>query len=320
MVPINAREVIQQLLNEQSFLDAITSIVLVLVFYFSHRIIKYYIAKSVTDPMVRQRYWDFSRNIAMLVVVALLAGVWMEQLKTVALLLIGLLAAFLIASKEVVLGVVGRVALAAAQPYEIGDRIRINGVAGDVVDIGLIYTWLLEVGGDQGERESTGRVVVIPNLWLTMYAIFNETRSHMYLWDELEMAFPLGIDVERAIKLITNETKVHLEDEIIKASKMVPKVIRSYAAKVPPVTPITYARLERSGGGHFIVLTLRFVVRARGRRGIRSGLFLYLMGRLQEKGIPLLGLKEGQELLHHDDPPEEEEGSASETPSPKDVF
>lgn len=104
--------------------------------YTLHRLVRYYVGRRTHDPMVRQGYWDISRNLTIFVGAAFLLGVWLEEMKTVSLLLTGLMAAFLIASKEVVLGVSGRIALATSSHFRVGDRILVNGVCGDVVNIG----------------------------------------------------------------------------------------------------------------------------------------------------------------------------------------
>lgn len=259
--------------------------------YTLHRLVRYYVGRRTHDPMVRQGYWDISRNLTIFVGAAFLLGVWLEEMKTVSLLLTGLMAATLIASKEVVLGVSGRIALATSSHFRVGDRILINGVCGDVVNIGLLYTWLLEVGGEHGENQSTGRVVVFPNLWLTLYQVSNFTHLHEFLWDEIELAFPASIAIPEAMELMNAEAEDYLKDEMQRAARALPRLIETYAARLPPVTPIVYCRLERTAlGDQYVVLTLRFVTQARRRRVSYSDLTQRLTVALRAKGIPLTGV------------------------------
>ena len=269
----------------------ISTAIVILVFIFIHRLTRFLVARRFSDPMVRQGYWDLSRNINLFLTAAIIGGVWLDEMKTVSLLLTGLMAAFLIAAKELVLGFAGRLSLATSHHFRAGDRIQINGICGDVIDIGILFTWLAEVGGPHGENQSTGKVVVIPNLWLTLHPVSNYTHIHDYLWDEMDFTFPAEIDLEKVMEFLRTETAIYMADEIELAQRRIPRISKEYAVRVPPATPIVYVRLEKDPSGrHVAVLTLRFITEARARRGQTSNLTLHLLELLRKKRIPLVGM------------------------------
>jgi small-conductance mechanosensitive channel len=256
--------------------------------YLLHVVLKTVIGQLVTRPEVRQGYWGLSRNLNLFLATALITAVWIEELKEISLLLTGLLAATLLVNKELFLGLTSRLMLSVIKQYEIGDRIRVNTVCGDVIDIGLLSTWLMEVDFHGVENQSTGRVVVIPHLWLTQYAVINLTRGHEYLWDEIELSFPPDIDGPKVITLLTTEAERLLHDEIEQARRDVRKLTERYASRNPPVTPITYARMVHLASGHqCLVLSVRFSVHARRRREVHSRLLLHLLAALKERGVPI---------------------------------
>lgn len=256
--------------------------------YLLHLLLKRVIAQLVSQPEARQGYWGLSRNLMLFLATSLVVAVWIEELKAISLLLTGLLAATLLVNKELFLGLTSRLALSIIKQYEIGDRIRINNLCGDVIDIGLLSTWLMEVSFNGVENQSTGRVVSFPHIWLSQHAVYNLTRGHPFLWDEIEFSFPPDVDGAAVTVLLAGEAERVLHDEIEQARRAVRKLAENYASRNPPVTPIAYARLVQHVSGHqILVLTLRFSVEARRRREVHSRLVLHLLRVLRERGIPL---------------------------------
>ena len=263
--------------------------------YLVYRIVGFYLHRLVTDTIHRQRYHKIARNLHLLISFALIVGVWTEELKTVTLLLTGVLAASLIAGKEMLLGLAARFHIAIVDPYEIGDRILINGICGDVVKIGLLYTWVMEIGG-AGERQSTGRLAIIPHFWLTQHALLNYTQLQDFLWEELEFNLSGKVDVPRVMALIGDEAKIYLKETIERPSRTFREIDPEMVVKRAPVIPVVYARLEHHGDGRqYIVLTLRFVAPARQRVEIRSNLSLRILSLLEAHGVTLLGLPAAEE-------------------------
>jgi len=274
-----------------------SSLVIILVMIALYRFARYAISHLVTRPESRQRYWSYSRLLFVVLGAVLLGAVWIEEVKTVSLLLTGLIAATMIVSKEVLLGVAGRLSLAVADHYELGDRITINGVCGDVINIGLLYTWLLEVANADVETQGTGRVVLIPHLWLVLHPVFNSTLGHEFIFDEVEVALPVDTKIEDALRLMTGVADKVMETQIAMAALDVPRLSRSYAAKTPPVTPIAYTRIRVLPSGHqYVSVFLRYSVRTRERRQMHSLLTIRLLAALRDSEITLYSAMHTLEL------------------------
>jgi len=266
----------------------LATIVLVALVYGAYIALKHSIGKRVKRPEARQSYWSLLRNIAFLLGTALVGAVWLEELKAVSLLLTGLVAALLVVNREVFLGLAGRVLLASSELYRIGDRIRIGDRSGDVIDIGLLTTRLMEVAYDGVELQSTGRILTIPHMWLADHAVVNSTLGHAYIWDEIPFAFPLDVDGAAVARLLEEEAAALLGPELAAAQLDVDKLVKTYASRSPPVTPVAYARVINHASGHQVLqITLRFTAPARQRRDLSSRLLLHLLAALKSRAIPL---------------------------------
>jgi len=151
----------------------------------------------------------------------------------------------------------------------------------------------LELGGERGERQSTGHVAWIPHIWLTQHKLVNFTHMHEYVWDELDMHFPLDTDRQALLRLLTQTADLLLADEIHRAKTSANNLAEVYAVRLPPVNPVCYMRLNQHQDGHqFLVVTLRYPVRARMTRPVHSRLLMHLLETLQTNGFVMHGYRQ----------------------------
>jgi small-conductance mechanosensitive channel len=119
------------------------------------------------------------RSIIFIILIIAFLVLWATQLYQFILSIAALGAALAIASKELILNFGGSFYRVFAHPFSIGDRIEVNDIRGDVVDVGLMSTQLLEVGPKDYTHQYTGRTISIPNSYFLTYEVSNETdNSH----------------------------------------------------------------------------------------------------------------------------------------------
>ena len=68
-----------------------------------------------------------------------------------------------VALREPLLSIAGRIAIFAGRIYDAGDRVQMGGASGDVIDIGFIYTRIMEIGNWIGGDQYSGRILQFPN-------------------------------------------------------------------------------------------------------------------------------------------------------------
>lgn len=119
-----------------------------------------------------------TRWVALSITVLGLVVIWADELHTMAISLVAIAAALVLATKELIMCMSGTLVRASGGSFEIGDRIEVEGVRGDVIDHQLLTTTVLEIG--PGHRP-TGRTVVLPNSVFLTAKIFNETLTDNYV-------------------------------------------------------------------------------------------------------------------------------------------
>ena len=268
--------------------QGLTTLVVVLLALLAHRLVRTLIDRSVTDPAHRQSYRSLARYLWILVGSVLVAGVWLEELTTVGLVLTGVLAALLIGLKEVFLGLMGRVVLAVVHPYRIGDRICINNVCGDVINLGLLYTWIFDSGGEDGSHQSSGRVLTFPHAWLFQHSITNASQMRGYVWDEMALEIPGEAPLAAIMSSIEAAAGTLGEADLAPARRATARIKRDFAVLLPPMEPKVYVTLPHdgvTGSPPRVCLTIRYIVPTRAIRDRRHQLTLAILPILRGAGV-----------------------------------
>ena len=268
--------------------QGLATLVVVLVALLAHRLVRNLIDRGVTDPAHRQSYRSLARYLWILVGSVLVAGVWLEELTTVGLVLTGVLAGLFIGLREVFLGLMGRVVLAIVHPYRIGDRICINNVCGDVINLGLLYTWVFDNGGVDGSQPSSGRVLTFPHAWLFQYPIANASQMRGYVWDEIALDIPGDAPLAGIMSSIEAAAETLGKADLGPARRAAARIKRDFAVLLPPLEPKVYVALPSdgvTGSPPRVRLTVRYIVPTRTLSDRRHQLTLAILPILREAGI-----------------------------------
>jgi small-conductance mechanosensitive channel len=99
-----------------------------------------------------------------------------------------------VALKDFIVGFLGWFVLMGKNGIRLGDWVEINGVTGEVVELGMFHTVLLETGNWTDSSHPTGRRVTFTNSFAIEGHYFNFSTSGQWLWDELQIVLPAGQD------------------------------------------------------------------------------------------------------------------------------
>ncbi|MCB9359051.1 mechanosensitive ion channel [Candidatus Woesearchaeota archaeon] len=126
-------------------------------------------------------------------------------------LFVGLLSAGLgFALQKPITAVAAWVMIVVKRPFEIGDRILIGDIKGDVRDITISHLYLDEIGGTVNSEERSGRTLIVPNHFLFDNSVTNYTLDHDYVLDEVVTSVTYESDLDAAMKLILKATKLYV--------------------------------------------------------------------------------------------------------------
>ncbi len=187
-----------------------------------------------------------------------------------------------VALKDFIVGFFGWFVLMGKNGIRLGDWVEINGVTGEVVEIGLFHTVLLETGNWTDAGHPTGRRVTFTNNFAIEGHYFNFSTSGQWLWDELSLVLPVDRDpfpiidaIRKKVLEATQESARQAEQEWQRAAHS--REMSSFSA-APAIT------LKPVIGG--VEVTVRYITRANERYRLRANLY--------QAAVELLGGKRFQ--------------------------
>jgi small-conductance mechanosensitive channel len=166
--------------------------------------------RNIEDKFVRMRYKRTVSYISFFIGLFLLLPIWLPSIRNVATFLGIFGAGFLIVTRDLWVCVVGWAYIMIRRPFVIGDRVQIGNVAGDVIDIRLMETSIMEVSSAEG-GQTTGRVVFFPNAKIFTES-FATTGAHVgHVFQELQVSLTANSDWKGAAELLEKSAKKQYE-------------------------------------------------------------------------------------------------------------
>jgi len=198
---------------------------------------------------------------------------WLESVRSVAVVISIVGAGLVVALQEVILCFAGWLLIIIKRPFTVGDRIEIGSVKGDVIDVRMFQTALLEVGNWVGAEQSTGRVVHIPNSSVFKERVFNYTKGFKFIWNEIKITVTFESNWQKAKEIILRHANPEIDKLKTKVQASIKKMAQEYMIHYEKFTPIVYVNISDYG----IELSLRYLTEVRERRSTQdriSGIIL----------------------------------------------
>ena len=206
---------------------------------------------QVDSEQLRLRWMVVARNTSLGVGLLGLVFIWGSQIQSFAISVVALSAAFVLATKELILCVSGSVLRAGSGAFSIGDRIEIGALRGDVIDISLLATTLLEVG--QGHQR-TGRSVTVPNSLLLSGPVVNETYMDEYVLHIVKVPVGQAEDWERAERALLEAGREACAKYIEAARRFMNQQSRRHGLPQNSVDPrVHLAMTDKQGELHLLL-------------------------------------------------------------------
>jgi small-conductance mechanosensitive channel len=246
-----------------------------------------------TRSGTRFQFWA-KQGVSLIVAAILILGVmsiWFDtpaQLASV-LGLIGAGIAF--ALQRVITAVAGYFVILRGKTFNVGDRILMGGVRGDVIGLTFMQTRIMEMGQSLREkdddrswvysRQFTGRIVTVTNDKVFDCPVYNYTHEFAYIWDEI--GFPLAFhqDFAKAEQIILDSANEHARTAKRLGKEEVKRLEERFGIDVGDIDPRVYWRITED----WLELTVRFLGPDHGIRGIKDRITREVIGGFDQANI-----------------------------------
>lgn len=247
-----------------------------------------------TRTGTRFQFWA-KQGVSLVIAAILILGlmsIWFDSPARLAgvLGLIGAGIAF--ALQRVITAVAGYFVILRGNTFNIGDRIMMGGVRGDVIDLTFMQTQIMEMGQspkEQGDapsmwirsRQFTGRIVTVTNGKVFDEPVYNYSRDFPYIWDEINLPIRYEDDRARAEQVLVDAARRHAVTRENIGDEEVKRLGERFGIEIGHIDPETYWRIT----DNWLEITVRFLAPDHGIRRIKDRMSRDILAGLDEANI-----------------------------------
>jgi small-conductance mechanosensitive channel len=240
------------------------------------------------------QFWA-KQGVSLVVAAILIVGVmsiWFDNPARLAAAigLIGAGVAF--ALQRVITAVAGYFVILRGKTFNVGDRIVMGGVRGDVIDLSFMQTRIMEMGQspkEQGDapsmwirsRQFTGRIVTVTNDKVFDEPVYNYTREFPYIWDEINLPVRYQDDHAEAERILGDAANRHAVTRAKIGDEEVKRLEDEFGIGVGDIDPQTYWRIT----DNWLEITVRFLAPDHGVRQIKDAMSRDILAALEKAKI-----------------------------------
>lgn len=239
-------------------------------------------------PMNDKKKYFRNRKIKIILTIMsliIIILIWGEKIQGIITLISFVSAGLTIAIREIIFNFFSGIYINFRKPFEVEDRIEIDGIKGDVINMHGLGFEMLEIGERVNAEQSTGRIVHVPNSYIFTKTLKNYTKVFKYIWNEMKFDIELDSDVEKTKEIIydilhNNEV---LKEIPKKTEDAVEEEIFEYRIYYNYLEPIIYTKIV---GGH-IELNLRYLVHPKKARDVEEEINEKILDEYRKGNIKL---------------------------------
>lgn len=214
----------------------------------------------------------FTGYIAMVLYVM---GVFSNQLSSIGVALGVAGAGIAFALQEVIVSIAGWIAISFGQFYNVSDRVMVGGIKGDVIDIGILRTTLMEIGEWIHGDAYNGRIVRVANSFVFKEPVYNYSADFPFLWDEITLPVRYGSDYALTRHILLEVANEIVGDYTASAEENWRRVVRKYLIEDAPLQP----SVSLAANDNWVQFTLRYITDYKKRRSTKDALFSRILER-----------------------------------------
>ncbi len=183
-------------------------------------------------------YYQICNIILTSINVIIIFILWDKFLDNIITIISFISAALTLALRELIFNFFAGIYIKLKKPFVIEDRIEVNGIKGDVINISTLNFEILEVNNSENGSQSTGIAINVPNSFALTAPIKNEDKNFKYIWNEIVVKTTLDADVEETKKKFL---EIINQNEVV---KRIPKKMQNEMEEISLDYRIYYNKLD----------------------------------------------------------------------------
>jgi small-conductance mechanosensitive channel len=279
--------------NAENGRKLLFSLAFLLIVWTLGRILRW-IARGASYSTERRAFWirqAISISVTLIGLIGLLS-IWFSDPARLATALGLVTAGLAFALQRVVTALAGYVLILRGKTFNVGDRITMGGIRGDVIALGFLQTVIMEMGEPpeaQGAdpsmwvqaRQYSGRIVTVTNAKVFDEPVFNYTRDFPFIWEEMHIPVSYNGDRKRAEEIMLAAVRRYTDEIEQIGEEALVRLEHRYFIKRSELTPRVFLRLT----DNWIELAVRFIVPNHGIRDVKDKISREMLDGFEKAGI-----------------------------------
>lgn len=235
--------------------------------------------KTIEDSKTYYRSVKVVSYIFVLLTILVIGRIWFRGMQSI-ITFVGLFTAGLaIAMKDLILNIAGWAYIIWKRPFRVGDRIEIEEIIGDVIDIEVFEFAMMETNNWVNADQSTGRIVHIPNSKILMQPLFNYSKGIPFIWNEVEIYVTFESNWKKAKKILEEIAVKYGEKISEKAETSIQNASKKFLLFNAKLEPTVYTSVHHKNS---ITLTIRYMCSYRKRRDSSQKIYEEVLERFNQ--------------------------------------
>jgi small-conductance mechanosensitive channel len=255
------------------------------------------LARAAFSGSRHERAYFWTRQVIRILSAAILllgiVAIWFDDPSRLATAAGIVSAGVAIALQRVITAFAAYIIILRGRVFNIGDRITIGSVRGDVVGLDFMQTTVMEMGqsiDEQGDapsmwvhgRQYSGRIVRITNDKIFDSPLYNYTREFPFVWEEMRIPLSFKDDRGRAERILLEVAERHTQKKVEEARPAFARLRERYRmVRDSELSPRVYWRIT----DNWVELSLRFIVAPDEVRVVKDAMSREILAALDAAGI-----------------------------------
>lgn len=214
--------------------------------------------------------------VGYLLVVLIVLLVYGDRLGTLGVALGVAGAGVTFALQEVIVSFAGWLSIILTGTPSVGQRVKIGDAKGDIIDIGVMRTTIMEMGDWVKGDQYNGRIISLANSYVFKERIHNYSAEYPFLWDEIEVPIRTESDHVLARKVFTEVVNEICKDYAVRSEAEWKKLALKFRVEQANVLPTVSLRFDQN----WITFTLRYIVDFKSRRSTKDKIYTALLNEI----------------------------------------
>jgi small-conductance mechanosensitive channel len=246
-----------------------------------------------TRSGTRFQFWA-KQGVSLVIAAVVILGImsiWFDNPAQLASVLGLIGAGIAFALQRVITAVAGYFVILRGKTFNVGDRIQMGGVRGDVIGLTFMQTRIMEMGESPREkdddkswvhsRQFTGRIVTVTNDKVFDCPVYNYTHQFAYIWDEISIPVAFHQDFAKAEQIILEAANAEARTAKRMGKEEVKRLEERFGIDAGEIDPRVFWRITED----WLELTVRFLGPDHGIRQIKDGMTRTILSGFEKAKI-----------------------------------